>query len=167
MTADPRSVDIRRPEIVDELLLKLAHPTDTPKYSELSRFYQITLAELNHFRKRHSEKIKNLKDQLIVDGWDGIADRYRILAFRAINRTEEMLDKASAKDASIIAQIATDKVLLLESKGIKQVSIVHEHRHSLAGVSKLLVDEIQRRKLLEAPAADSAEASQVIDVEPE
>jgi hypothetical protein len=166
-TREQNLLENRRPEIVEELIFKLANPADDTTISKLADMYQITSSELYRFKNRQSKEILRIEAKIHADEWESIGDKYKALAVRAIQRTQEMLDKASAKDASIIAQIATDKVLLLEAKGIRQVSVVHEHRHSIAGVSKLLLDEMNRRKLVEESSRESTEEADIIDVTPD
>ncbi len=158
ISKDPRTKSIEkiRPEIVEELIFKLANPADLTTRTKLSQFYQVTTSEIYRFIKRNKKQIDIVNEKILADDWDNIGERYKVLATLAIERTKEMLPTANAKDASIIAQIATDKVILLESKGVKQISILHEHRHSLADVSKILLEESNRRKLVDKP--------QVIDV---
>lgn len=162
---EQNQLENRRPEIVEDLIFKLA--VDDTSIAKLADMYQITTSELYRFKGRQEKQITQMTAQIHTQGWDNIADKYKALAIRAIERTQEQLNKASAKDASIIAQIATDKVLLLEAKGVRQVSVVHEHRHSIAGVSKLLLQEMNRRKLADDSLMKSNDVADIIDVTPE
>ena len=140
-----KSLEHRRPEIIDELIYRLADPLRTEAKTQIAEKYAIEAEDLYRFERRNRHRVEALKAKLIAGEWDNISQHFKVLAYQAVQRAREALPKASAKDAAIISQVATDKVLLLENKGVRQVSVIHEHRHSVAGVLESLVREMKAR----------------------
>jgi len=148
----------------------LADPIEKIAQTQIAAKYEITADDIRNFKRRNRDRINTLRDKIMLGEWENIGDRFKRLAFLAIERAEEAMGKASAKDSAIIAGLAVDKAFLVENRGIHKTSIVHEHRHNIGGVLEMLQREMQSRgiKPEELPAqtpkalpppAESAEGS--------
>ncbi len=140
-----KSLEHRRPEIVEELVYRLADPLREETKKQIAEKYAVEPEDLYRFERRNRQRVEALRTKLIAGEWDNIGEHYKALAYQAVQRAREALPKASAKDAAIIAQVATDKVLMLENKGVSKVSVIHEHRHSIDGVLESLAREMKAR----------------------
>jgi len=139
------SLEARRPEIIEDLVFHLANPVEKIPQTELAEKFRITVDDIRNFLRRNKGRIDKLHDELVLGEWQNIGTHFKMLAYRAIKRAEEAMPKASAKDAALIAGLAVEKSILVENKGIRRVSVVHEHRHSVAGVLELLTNEMRAR----------------------
>jgi len=150
------SLEARRPEIIENLTFDLANPIKKTSHAELAEKFNISADDIRNFKRRNQDGIETLGDKMALGQWENIGDHFKALAFMAVERAKEALPKASAKDAAIIAGLSVEKSLLIENKGIHKTSVIHEHRHSVAGVLELLSREMKARgiKPEELPAKD-------------
>lgn len=150
-TRNRSSFETGKPELIKELIFVVANPAETRSDTEVCKLYGISTSQLVGFKKRHSKAIKAMEDMYLAKNWDDVIDEFKILARRAVLRAGEALHKASAKDAAVIASLATEKVAFLEKGGVHEVNVIHEHRDSLGAVGELLVRELEKRGLNPKP----------------
>lgn len=141
------ALEEERPDVARELIFHLANPSETRTKRALAKLYNVPESQLYSFIGRNQKAIEAMKRKILVDNWDDMPNQFKALAALAVERSHEALPKASAKDAAIVAQIATDKVVFLENKGAHKVSIVQEHRHSFDELGAAIMTELQRRGL--------------------
>ncbi len=101
------ALEEERPDVARELIFCLANPAETRTKRALAKLYGIPETQLYSFISRSQKAIDAMRRKLFVEGWDGMADEFKALAAMAVERSREALGKASAKDAAIIASVAT------------------------------------------------------------
>lgn len=126
--------------------------------NKLADKHNVNQFTVRNMIKRNTPAIQELKSQHTKAYKDqDMVKHLRNLSQDAVLACHAKLDSASAKDQMIIAGIALDKSYLVESNGVININVVHDHRHELDNVGDLLMAQLQSRGQLKQTNAIDVE----------
>ena len=78
-------------------------------------------------------------------------------AYKALNVSDDDIKNATLAQRGIFFGITLDKSFILEGRDTMKISVLHEHRYALDGISQLVAGERERRALPEFIEAENVE----------
>jgi len=153
--ADGNKLEVRDPGTAELLLEALSWPDATVQ--SVADETGIAYNSVKRFKGRNLRVITERGSQK----WERIIPALRKVAWAGTKRAVEAMEGASAKDAMIATGIAIEKGFLVEGRVTQNISVVHEHRHSMPGLGQALQDALAARQ---APTVIEAE---LLDQDPD
>ena len=138
--AEKNKVEVREPETAERLLQALSIPgMSTMKAAAIVGVPRKTAED---FRKRNGGVIQDGRQTK----WADLVPLLKDGASEAFTIALDKLDDASIKELAIFGAIAIDKGFLIEGRATHNISVVHEHRHSMPRLGQALQDALVARQ---------------------
>ena len=149
-----RKLEDTDPAKARRILEKMVDPLREESLSQIARDEDVQLSTIKALFKRNEHVLTACLP--LKDGDDEVPETFeqfqpmlRRTAWHCLNVTKDEIKNSTPAQRGVLGGISLDKAFILEGRDTMKISVLHEHRYALDGISQLIAGERERRALPE------------------